>query len=579
MFLDALFRILDRGQVVPVKDSPWMIGLRAMPVPSADYYERTVVYTGVTSATYTNGYVYTCTRSGSEGAYTYAWTCISTDAVRTASDTTPIMDGTGAAGDLATYSRGNHVHPSDTSRATQVQFVEKTGYGIHSGLDTTQQDTPDMTVAVSDGIRYLSDGTRQAVTGNAALAVDTPDAAKDRIDLIYVDADGVLRYIAGDIDIDAVAGARSYTFTVNAAEDDTLALDGETFTAIRTTPSTDEYNIGATLALTATAIYNALILNTDITDLYDVTNPSDGVITITEKVAGGGNTPGAIACVGSIDITSGTPTASAAVVAGTMTYTITDRAELADTFGVYGETMTCVNGVPGADEFAEAGTIAQTAINLAAALAANANIAADFDVTNPSAGVIVLTEKVPGGGDSPGASSTTGTLAVTDSEGATSAAAVAGVRSYTVVGQAEHKDTLQFAEEIFTALKAAAGTDEFDLCVDTTALATAIYNLINANAVLSAIYTATNPSAGVVTVTETTPGGLDTPGEMTPTGTVEVTNGSATASVAAVSAGTVPATPAGGIAIAELDIDHTDSDVQTSSITKKRVWTSPGVND
>jgi hypothetical protein len=33
------------------------------------------------------------------------------------SSTTPAMDGVGAAGSLTTYSRGDHVHPSDTSRA------------------------------------------------------------------------------------------------------------------------------------------------------------------------------------------------------------------------------------------------------------------------------------------------------------------------------------------------------------------------------------------------------------------------------------------------------------------------------
>lgn len=35
----------------------------------------------------------------------------------TPSSTTPIMDGTGAAGTATTYARGDHVHPSDTSRA------------------------------------------------------------------------------------------------------------------------------------------------------------------------------------------------------------------------------------------------------------------------------------------------------------------------------------------------------------------------------------------------------------------------------------------------------------------------------
>lgn len=40
-----------------------------------------------------------------------------TDSALTPSSTTPVMDGTGSAGVATTYSRGDHVHPTDTSRA------------------------------------------------------------------------------------------------------------------------------------------------------------------------------------------------------------------------------------------------------------------------------------------------------------------------------------------------------------------------------------------------------------------------------------------------------------------------------
>ena len=39
------------------------------------------------------------------------------------SDTPPLMDGTASAGQLATYSRSDHVHPTDTSRASQADIT------------------------------------------------------------------------------------------------------------------------------------------------------------------------------------------------------------------------------------------------------------------------------------------------------------------------------------------------------------------------------------------------------------------------------------------------------------------------
>jgi hypothetical protein len=690
-----------------------------------------------------------------------------------------------------------------------VAQVEKTGVGIHSGLEVAQQSVPNMTFKVSAGVRYLADGTRQAVAAITSKAVDAADTVKDRVDLVYLNADGVVTYLAGGTEVDAVAGARSYTVTLNAVEDDTITIDGEVFTAIRTTPAAGEFTIGSTIPLTATALYTLIGLNATLAALYTITNPSDGVVTLTETAVGGGNTPGAATKTGTVAITNGTATQSVAAVeavagargytvtvnaveddtvdidgetftairttptasiAGARTYTVTDRAELADTVTIGGETLTCVNGEPGTDEFAEAatvaltatslataitantalsalytvtnpsagvivltetvpgggntpgvatksgtiaitsgtattstptdefnigvsttatattlyslfglntvlkarytitnpsagvvtltettpgggdtpseatktgtvvitngsptnsaaavlaiagartytvtdraeladtvvigaqtftcvngtpgagefeesGTIAGCATNLAAVIAANATLDALYAVTNPSAGVIVLTEKVPGAGDTPGEATKTGTIAITNGTATTSAAAVdavAGARSYTVATNAAHKDTITIDGETFTAIKAAAGTDEFVPGATIALTATALYNLVNANAVLSVIYTATNPSDGVILITETSAGGLDTPGEAAVTGTVDITNGDATESVAYAAGGTVPATPSGGIALAELDVDADQETVTTSDITKKRVWTSPGVND
>jgi hypothetical protein len=458
-----------------------------------------------------------------------------------------------------------------------LPLTEKLGYGVLSGLAVTAQSTPDMTVNMSAGIYYKPDGTRQSVLALTAQAIQTADTVKDRIDLIYKSAAGVATYIVGIIEIDAVAGARSYTITTNAVEGDTVVIDGQTFTAIRTTPGTDEFNLGVGTTATATALYNCLNANTDITDIYTVTNPSAGVVRLVEKTAGGGDTPGASEITGSIRITNGSPTASAAAVPGERAFTVAVNAVADDTLTIDAQTFTAVAADPAAGQFVPGIDAAATAAALAALFAANATINGRYTITNPSDGVILLVEKTAGGGNTPSVATFTGTISITNGTAVTSAAAVAGARDYTVTTNAAHKDTIALMGELFTALKAAAGTDEFVPGVTAALTATALYNLINANAALSALYTATNPSGGVVLVTEKVPGGLDTPGAAEVTGTIEITNGAPTASVAHEAGGTAPATPAGGVALAEINVDANQTIVETADITDKRVaWVSPG---
>lgn len=79
--------------------------------------------------------------------------------------------------------------------ATKVK--EKTDYGVLSGLVTSAQGTPDMTVAVSAGVVYLADGTRLAPVAVAALAVAAADATNPRIDLVYITPGGTVTCLSG----------------------------------------------------------------------------------------------------------------------------------------------------------------------------------------------------------------------------------------------------------------------------------------------------------------------------------------------------------------------------------------------
>jgi hypothetical protein len=77
------------------------------------------------------------------------------------------------------------------------QIIEKTGYGVFSGLGVTAQGTPNMTVAVAAGICYMQTGTRYSPIANAALAITSANVTNPRIDIVYVNSSGVIAYLSG----------------------------------------------------------------------------------------------------------------------------------------------------------------------------------------------------------------------------------------------------------------------------------------------------------------------------------------------------------------------------------------------
>lgn len=76
-------------------------------------------------------------------------------------------------------------------------LTEKTGYGVVSGLYVSAQSTPDMTVKVSAGVYYKSDGTRYAPAAVASVAITPADVTNPRIDIIYLSSAGAITYLAG----------------------------------------------------------------------------------------------------------------------------------------------------------------------------------------------------------------------------------------------------------------------------------------------------------------------------------------------------------------------------------------------
>lgn len=101
----------------------------------------------------------------------------------------------------------------------------------------------------------------------------------------------------------AIAGKNTYTVATNAVSTDTVAFGGVTLTA-----GTD-FQVGTSVNSTATNIAAAFAADATISAIYNVT-VEGAVITITEKVPGGGDTPGSMTTTGTLAITAGTATSS-----------------------------------------------------------------------------------------------------------------------------------------------------------------------------------------------------------------------------------------------------------------------------
>ena len=127
-----------------------------------------------------DGKLYQCTTaigSGGEAWNASHWTAKSTteliaavrDAIPTvpsASTSNPAMDGTASPGTGTAYARGNHVHPTDTSRAPTSHAASAATYGASSGTNYGHVRLSDSTTSTS------STGGGYAATPAAVKAVN-----------------------------------------------------------------------------------------------------------------------------------------------------------------------------------------------------------------------------------------------------------------------------------------------------------------------------------------------------------------------------------------------------------------------
>lgn len=155
--------------------------------------------------------------------------------------------------------------------------------GVANNYATAAESAADLANLASQSISEYNYATCALM--NADL---TP--ASGKVALVYKDA--------------IIAGKNNYTITTNCVSGDTVVFNGVTFTAVSSGASGNQFNVGATTTETAANLSATMNNNSTIKAIYTA-NYSSNIITIIEKVAGNGNTPGAMSKTGTITITAG----------------------------------------------------------------------------------------------------------------------------------------------------------------------------------------------------------------------------------------------------------------------------------
>lgn len=130
---------------------------------------------------------------------------------------------------------------------------------------------------------------------------------------------GIVAMILKDNISNAVAGSRTVVVGTNFAVNDTIVFDGVTFTAMTAKEDANDFKVGTDAGTTAANIATAINDNTTLNALYTAA-ANTNAITVTEKTAGGGNTPSAFTTTGTGAISDSSVTNSSAT--GLDPYTI-----------------------------------------------------------------------------------------------------------------------------------------------------------------------------------------------------------------------------------------------------------------
>lgn len=216
-----------------------------------------------------------------------------------------IMDGDKMLGEY----NGDEMKAIDIQKSSLAKaLAESTGYGIVSGCDLSIDG---MTVTMASGVVHTSKGCRVEIA-KQSMTLDAADATKPRTDLVYIDADGTVQVLKGDLGTAAVAGSCTFTLTTNFAANDTVTFGGVTITATTSTQDASHFIVGSDIATSMANLATAYTAST-LGKVYTF-SASGAACAVTEKTAGNGNTPGDMTISGTGVISAGTATTSAAEV-------------------------------------------------------------------------------------------------------------------------------------------------------------------------------------------------------------------------------------------------------------------------
>lgn len=105
--------------------------------------------------------------------------------------------------DLAGEGRTNETVKGNADKIKELrtsfnqQIIESIGHGVMSGLKVIPQTPESMSVVVTSGIAYMSDGLRVELTSNSTVAIDISDTINPRIDIVYLNKNATIGYKAG----------------------------------------------------------------------------------------------------------------------------------------------------------------------------------------------------------------------------------------------------------------------------------------------------------------------------------------------------------------------------------------------
>ena len=163
---------------------------------------------------------------------------------QTPSDATPAMDGTGAAGTATAYARGDHVHPSDTSKLDASGLTNANGYLSAAGLTTassvsfgdssisapmnsgaalTDNDITDNMSALGGALAAkanAADLATVATTGSYADLTNTPTIPAAQVNADWSAASGV----AAILNKPTLPTSETWTFTVDDGQGGTTTV-------------------------------------------------------------------------------------------------------------------------------------------------------------------------------------------------------------------------------------------------------------------------------------------------------------------------------------------------------------------